>query len=99
MVAYIRARERTIASQLNALPSVTLSPLTQKYVRVKLPRAVLAHVLMIDGTGEPAVDDQNVAIEGGKIVAVQPGTEPSADNGPNQTRLATTEPTTPGRSA
>src|ERR1039457_7419007 len=66
---------------LNAQPPVTLSPLTQKYVRVNSPRVLLAHVRVIDGTGEPAVDDQNVVIEGGKIVAVQPGADVAASNG------------------
>ena len=66
---------------LNAQQPVTLSPLTQKYVRVNSPRVVLAHVRLIDGTGRPAVDDQNVVIEGGKIVAVQPGADATSSNG------------------
>ena len=36
---------------LNAQPLVTLSPLTQKYIRVNSPRVVLTHVRVIDGTG------------------------------------------------
>ena len=62
-------------------PPVTLSPLTQKYIRVNSSRVVLAHVRVIDGTGKPAVDDQNVAIEGGKIVAVQSGADVASSNG------------------
>ena len=69
------------AVALNAQPPVTLSPLTQKYIRVNSPRVVLAHVRVIDGTGKPAVDDQNVVIEGGKIVAVQPGADVASSNG------------------
>ena len=69
------------AVALNAQPPVTLSPLTQNYVRVNSPRVVLAHVRVIDGTGKPAVDDQNVVIEGGKIVAVQPGADVASSNG------------------
>src|ERR1019366_2009180 len=69
------------AVALNAQQPVTLSPLTQKYVRVNSPRVVLAHVRVIDGTGKPAVDDQNVEIEGGKIVAVQPGADVAPSNG------------------
>ena len=61
------------ATLLSAQQPSSLSPLTQNYVRVNTPRVVLAHVRVIDGTGKPAVDDQNVVIEGGKIVAVQPG--------------------------
>src|SRR5271167_225840 len=69
------------AVALNAQRPVTLSPLTQKYVRVNSPRVVLAHVRVIDGTGQPAVDDQNVVIEGGKIVAVQHGADVAPSNG------------------
>src|SRR5664279_4465659 len=69
------------AVALNAQPPVTLSPLTQKYIRVNSPRVVLAHVRVIDGTGKPAVDDQNVVIEAGKIVAVQPGADVASSNG------------------
>ena len=66
---------------LNAQPPVTPSPLTQKYMRVNSPRVVLTHVRVIDGTGKPAVDDQNVVIEGGKIVAVQHGADVASSNG------------------
>jgi len=41
------------AVAVNAQPPVTLSPLTQKYVRVNSPRVLLAHVRVIDGTGKP----------------------------------------------
>ena len=60
---------------LNAQPASPLSPLTQKYVRVNSPRVVLAHVRVIDGTGNPAVEDQNVVIEAGKIAAIVPGAD------------------------
>src|SRR5271165_4803790 len=66
---------------LNAQQPLTLSPLTQKYVRVNSTRVVLMHVRVIDGTGKPAVDDQNVVIEGGKIVAVQSGADVASSNG------------------
>src|SRR6202167_1285048 len=56
-----------------AQQSATLSPTVQKYVRVNTPRVVLEHVRLIDGTGQPPVDDQNVVIENGKIIAVTPG--------------------------
>ena len=69
------------AVALNAQQQPSLSPLTQKYVRVNSPRVVLAHVRVIDGTGKPAVDDKNVVIEGGKIVAVQPGADVASSNG------------------
>src|SRR5271169_6343722 len=69
------------AVALNAQPAVTLSPLTQKYVRVNSVRVVLVHVRVIDGTGKPAVDDQNVVIDAGKIVAVQTGSDIASSNG------------------
>lgn len=52
-----------------------LAPGVQKYVRVNSPKVVLAHVGIIDGTGKPAIEDQNVTIEGGKITAIQAGTD------------------------
>jgi len=54
---------------------VTLSPATQKYVRVNTPTTILEHVRVIDGTGRSAVEDQNVVIENGKITAVRPGSD------------------------
>jgi hypothetical protein len=56
-----------------------LAPGVQKYVRVNSARVILTHVRVIDGTGKPAVEDQNVTIEGGKISAIQAGADiPSA---------------------
>jgi len=54
---------------------VTLSPATQKYVRVNTPTTILEHVRVMDGTGRSAVEDQNVVIENGKITAVRPGSD------------------------
>ena len=42
-------------------------------------KVVLTHVRIIDGTGAPAVEDQNVVIEGGKITAIQQGADVPAD--------------------
>ncbi len=65
---------------LQAQPTSSLSSLTQKYVRVNSPRVILAHVRVIDGTGNPAVEDQNIVIEAGKISAIVPGADvPKAD--------------------
>src|SRR6202158_1386785 len=63
----------------NAHQPASLSPLVQKYVRVNTPRVVLEHVRVIDGTGRPPVEDQNVVIEQGKITAVQPGSDALAE--------------------
>ena len=57
----------------------SLSPAVQKYIRVNADKIILEHVRVIDGTGKPSVDDQNVVIQGGKISAIQPGVDvPSA---------------------
>ncbi len=59
----------------------SLAPEVQKFVRVNAPKVVLEHVRIIDGTGKPAVDDQNVVIEGGKITAIQPGADVAESSG------------------
>ncbi len=61
--------------------NVELSKAVREVVRVDSPRVVLTHVRVIDGTGAPAAEDQNVVIEGGKIAAIQAGADvPAADN-------------------
>jgi imidazolonepropionase-like amidohydrolase len=69
------------ASTISAQQAPSLSPLVQKYVRVSAPKIVLEHVRLIDGTGKPAVEDQNVIIEAGKIVAVQAGSDSPPSEG------------------
>lgn len=51
------------------------------YVKVNTSRVVLEHVRVIDGTGKPAVEDQNVVIENGKITAIQAGSDVQATTG------------------
>ena len=58
-----------------------LSKTVQQFVRVQAPKVVLTHVRIIDGTGAPAVDDQNVVVEGGKITAIQKGADVTAAEG------------------
>jgi imidazolonepropionase-like amidohydrolase len=58
-----------------------LSPSVKKYVRVDAPRIVLAHIEVIDGTGASPRPDQNVVLEGGKIVAIVPGADETAAGG------------------
>jgi imidazolonepropionase-like amidohydrolase len=70
-----------LSFQVNAQQPTKLSPIVQKYVRVGSPRVVLEHVRVIDGTGQPPVEDQNVVVEQGKITAVQPGSDASAADG------------------
>jgi imidazolonepropionase-like amidohydrolase len=68
-----------LALPLHAQQATQSSPKFSKevlqYVRVHSPKVVLTHVRVIDGTGRPAVDDQNVVIEGGRISAIQPGAD------------------------
>jgi imidazolonepropionase-like amidohydrolase len=56
-----------------------LSKAVQELVRVNAGKIVLTHVRIIDGTGAPAVEDQNVVIENGKITAIQQGADVTAD--------------------
>jgi imidazolonepropionase-like amidohydrolase len=53
----------------------------QSYVRVATPRVVLSHVRVIDGTGRAAVDDRNVVLDHGKIVAIEPGADVAETDG------------------
>ncbi len=62
-----------------------LSPAVQAFVRVQAPTVILAHVRVIDGTGKPPVDDQNVVIEHGHIIRIESGR--TASPGPDTTVL------------
>ena len=66
---------------LAAAAQTRFSPAVQKYIRVNTPKIILTHVRVIDGTGRPATDDQNVVIENGKITALQPGADAPAAPG------------------
>jgi imidazolonepropionase-like amidohydrolase len=58
--------------------STELSKAVEEFVRVRAAKIVLTHVRIIDGTGAPAVEDQNVIIEGGKIAGVEKGSDVAA---------------------
>lgn len=58
-----------------------LSKEVQQFVRVQAPKVVLTHVRIIDGTGVPAVEDQNLTVEGGKIAAIEKGADVPATAG------------------
>jgi imidazolonepropionase-like amidohydrolase len=62
-----------------------LSPAVQAFVRVQAATVVLAHVRVIDGTGKPAVADQNVVIEHGQITRIESGH--ATASGPDTTVL------------
>lgn len=69
-----------IPASAGSQQAASLSPVVQKYVRVNADRVVLAHVRVIDGTGQPAVADRNVVIEHGKITALDAGSDiPASD--------------------
>ncbi len=55
-----------------AQDATKLSPAVRPYVRVDSPVIALAHVRVIDGTGAPALDDQTIILEGGKIKTLGP---------------------------
>jgi imidazolonepropionase-like amidohydrolase len=52
-----------------------LSPAVEAFVRVQAPIVVLTHIRVIDGTGKPSVEDQNVIIEHGKISKIENANE------------------------
>jgi imidazolonepropionase-like amidohydrolase len=58
-----------------------LSKVVQEFVRVRDKTVVLTHVRIVDGTGSPALEDQNVTIEAGKIKAIEPGADVSSGAG------------------
>jgi imidazolonepropionase-like amidohydrolase len=49
----------------------------KKYLSVATSKVILEHVELIDGTGATPKADQNISIEGGKIVAISPGRDES----------------------
>src|SRR5215212_6822001 len=51
-------------------PAAKLSPAAREFVSIDAPIVALTHVKLIDGTGAPAVDDQTVIMQNGKISAV-----------------------------
>jgi imidazolonepropionase-like amidohydrolase len=58
-----------------------LSKTVKEFVRVQAPKTVLTHVRIVDGTGAPAVEDQNIVIEGGKITTIHNGADVAAAEG------------------
>jgi imidazolonepropionase-like amidohydrolase len=83
----LRRFRLTIAIALCAVGTIALaqppelSKTVKEYVRAQSPKVVLTHVRVIDGTGAPAVEDQNVVIEAGKISAIQKGADVSTADG------------------
>ncbi len=53
--------------------SQSISPTVQEYLKVKPGKVILRHVRVIDGTGAPAKEDQDIYIADGKITAITAG--------------------------
>jgi imidazolonepropionase-like amidohydrolase len=53
-------------------PPVELGPDVQPFVHVPAGQIAITHLRIIDGTGDPALEDQTVLLDGAKIAAVQP---------------------------
>jgi hypothetical protein len=58
-----------------AAQTLELSKSVKQFVRVDASKVALPHVRVIDGTGAAPVEDQNVIIEDGKILAIERGAE------------------------
>jgi imidazolonepropionase-like amidohydrolase len=65
----------------NAQRIDAIGPNVRKYVSVSTPRVILEHVRIIDGTGAPAVSDQNITIENGLIKSITAGADQSPSDG------------------
>ncbi len=88
LIAFVLSRSVLLDAQpqVPTLPPASpqaakLSKAVLEFVRVEAPQIYLTHVRIIDGTGAPAVEDQNVVIENGKIAAITRGSEIAATNG------------------
>src|SRR5688572_30798374 len=50
----------------------SLAPSVQPFVSVPEARVALTHVRVVDGTGQPPLEDQTIVIDNGKIASVAP---------------------------
>ncbi|HYN40883.1 MAG TPA: amidohydrolase, partial [Thermoanaerobaculia bacterium] len=69
-----------------AIPALAQKPATlsddvRRFVAVDAPRVVLAHVRVIDGKGNPAMEDRNVVLEDGRILSIGPGADTAESPG------------------
>ncbi len=65
----------SLATAAPAQKPVPLSEDVKRFVAVDAPRVVLAHVRVIDGKGNPAMDDRNVVLQDGRVVSIGPGAD------------------------
>ena len=64
-----------------AAPVPQRHPDVARFIKVDAPRVVLTHVRVIDGLGNPPVEDRNLVIEAGKITSITPGADVPAATG------------------
>jgi imidazolonepropionase-like amidohydrolase len=64
-----------LATPALAQKPATLSDEVRRFVAVDAPRVVLSHVRVIDGKGNPAMEDRNVILEGSRILSIGPGAD------------------------
>jgi imidazolonepropionase-like amidohydrolase len=67
LITFLPVSISAMATELPVL-SATMKP----FVRVQSATVVLTHARVIDGTGKPARDDQNITLEHGKIARIEP---------------------------
>ncbi len=80
-----------LCSFLSAQPGSRFEPGILPFVSVNEPVVALLHVRVIDGTGSPALEDQTIVIEQGKIAAL--GSSASTTIPPNAKRMDLAEHT------
>lgn len=67
-----------LAPPAPAAPPATptaLGPAVKVVLRHEASRFVIAHIRILDGTGNPAVEDRNVTLEAGRIAGIGPGAD------------------------
>ena len=56
------------------VPSCSYRPISD-FISINAPVVALTHIRVIDGTGNPAREDQTILIDSGRIVAIGPTAE------------------------
>jgi imidazolonepropionase-like amidohydrolase len=78
---FVRALCLLVFASNSCAQSPELSQSVLAFVRARAPKIILSHIRVIDGTGGPAAEDQNVTIEGGKITSIGAGADVSPTDG------------------
>src|ERR1041385_1128630 len=80
-VTGLAAQDQSAPLRLQAPAPRTFSAMTHEFISVDFPVVVLQHVKLIDGTGAPPAEDQNIVIDNGVIRAVGPSRSTPAPAG------------------